>query len=128
MLGYFFDILFNNMFVTLIYCIAGVLVRGITKSKLAPWAPWGIFALHAINTLCYVIQAGAYLGWRGALALTLPHGCIEVPALMLGCWVGSELVQGRHRFSAALLALMLLTAGAAVETWVTPFPLTVWVK
>lgn len=126
MAGYFWQIVLNNAFVMLIYATAGILVLRITKSKLAVWAPWGVFALHCQAILSHLAEIASDTGWLMPLALTLPHGCIEIPALALSCWVGSELVQGRRQFVAALLCLVLMVAGAAVETWVTPCPFPAW--
>lgn len=126
MAGYFWQIVINNAFVMLIYATAGILVLRITKSELAVWAPWGVFALHCLKILYDLAYTASATGWLMPLALTLPHGCLEIPALALSCWTGSELVRGRRQFAVALLCLALMVAGAAVETWVTPAPFLAW--
>jgi uncharacterized membrane protein SpoIIM required for sporulation len=121
------EILVNNLLVLLIYAGAGLLVKALTGSSLAPLAPWGVFIAHmamsGVEAYRYATQAGVL----PCLAYVLPHGILEIPGLMLACAVGSRLSLGRKIFPHLALAITLIVLGAWVEVNVTPFPLTRWI-
>ena len=115
-----------NLFVLLIYALAGVFVKVLTGSRLAPLAPWGAFFVHMAQVAVEVCQYACQAGLLPCLALTLPHGCLEIPGLVLACVVGSRLSLGKKIGFYLPAAAALIVAGAWVETSVTPFPLTHW--
>ena len=74
------EILVNNLLVLLIYAGAGLLVKALTGSSLAPLAPWGVFIAHmamsGVEAYRYATQAGVL----PCLAYVLPHGSWRYPA------------------------------------------------
>lgn len=121
------EILVNNLLVLLIYAGAGLLVKALTGSRLAPLAPWGVFIVHMAMSGVEAYRYAAQAGVLPCLAYVLPHGILEIPGLMLACAVGSRLSLGRKIFPHLALAITLIVLGAWVEVNVTPFPLTRWI-
>lgn len=119
-------ILVNNLFVLLIYTGAGILVKALTGSRLAPLAPCGVFIVHMGKIAVEICQYAGQEGLLPCLALVLPHGCLEIPGLILACAAGSRLCKGKKISLHLTAAVALIMAGAWVETCVTPFPLTHW--
>lgn len=118
------ETLVNNLFVLLIYTGAGILVKALTGSELAPLAPWGVFFIHIAQIAVEVCQYAGQAGLFPSLALILPHGFLEIPGLVLACAAGSRLSKGKRIFFHLPMAVALIAAGAWVETCFTPLPLT----
>lgn len=114
------EILANNLLVFFVYVGAGLLVKHLTGSKLAPYAPWAIFCLH----LCLVVfRLQAYIHHDGVLFCLrgiLPHGLFEIPGLILGCTTGTQLSMGRKNTPCLLMGAALIAAGAWLETSLSP--------
>lgn len=121
------EILANNLLVLLIYAVAGILVKVLTGSKLAPLAPWGVFIVHMAMSGFEIYQYAVQEGLLPCLALVLPHGTFEIPGLILACAVGSRLSLGKKIFPLMALAITLIALGAWVEEYITPFPLAPWI-
>lgn len=114
------DILLNNLIVLAIYTGAGVLVKGITGSKLAPFAPWGVLLIHLGQV---VGKLWAYSGAGGCLrclALILPHGCFETVGLVLACIAGTRLVQKKQISRHLIAAVAFILVAAWLETTTGP--------
>lgn len=124
----YYSLLLNNTFVLLVYSLSGVLVKNITGSRLAPWVPWGIITVHALEVMAIFWAASLDWGILTSLALVLPHGVLEAPALLGACVVGGKMTQGYRPLGLLLLCWLLLLVAAAIEVWVTPFPLQAWVQ
>ncbi|MDD3074139.1 MAG: stage II sporulation protein M [Eubacteriales bacterium] len=120
------EILINNLFVLLIYAGAGVLVKALTGSRLAPLVPWCVFIVHMGQIAVEICQYAGQAGTLPCLALILPHGCLEIPGLVLACAVGSRLSLGRKINHHLPAAVILISVAAWVETCITPFPLAHW--
>lgn len=122
----FFEIAANNLFVLLIYCLAGVLILMLTGSKLAPIGPWAVFSVHMIQATIIFISHVSCLGLLPCLAMVLPHGCLEFTGLALGCSAGSKLCFGRRPVFQLAAAAVLILMASYVEIYVTPAPLSHW--
>jgi len=118
----------NNLFVLSVYCISGLLVSSVTRSKLAPVAPWGVFSVHMVQTIVIFISHTHWMGLLPCLALVLPHAWLEIPGLVLGCIAGVKLYRGQRPFTLIAVAAMLIIIAAYVETYITPFPLGHWLN
>lgn len=120
------SVLANNLLVLIVYSGAGLLVGAVASKRLAPLAPWAIFAVHlaqiGLKSARYACQDGVL----PFLALTLPHGIFEIPGLFLACIAGSRLCRNREARGCLVAAAVLILAGAWVETRLTPFPLAHW--
>ena len=102
------ETLVNNLFVLLIYALAGILVKALTGSRLAPLAPWGVFIVHLCQIAAGICQYAGQKGLLPCLALVLPHGCLEIPGLILACAAGSRLCKGKK------ISLQLTAAAALI--------------
>jgi uncharacterized membrane protein SpoIIM required for sporulation len=117
----------NNLFVLLIYCVAGVLIWFCTGSKLAALGPWAVFAIHLVQAGITLTAAAQWMGWLPCLALVIPHGWIELIGLALGCTAGTKLYRGHRPYMLAAIAAAIIVLGAYVETYITPFPFGGWI-
>lgn len=118
----------NNLFVLLIYCLAGILVKAISGSKLAPFAPWAVFSLHMAQAIIVFFAYASNSGFLPCLAFVLPHAWLEVSGFVFGCQAGSRLCWGRRPFSLIAAATVLIIISAWVETYITPFPFGTWLR
>ena len=125
----FFFIFLNNSIKILLTMLLGVI--------------FGIFPLLFILVNAFMIGVVLYIsimkiGVWPSIMLILPHGVIEIPALILGCsyglWLGKMLIwkmKGREisllnciRYSITQyvkIIIPMLIIAALVETYITPF-------
>jgi uncharacterized membrane protein SpoIIM required for sporulation len=90
--------------------------------------PWGIITMHTLEVVAIFRVASLDWGILTSLALVLPHGVLEVPALLGACVVGGSMARGHRPLKLLLLCWLLLLVAVAIEVWVTPFPLQAWVE
>lgn len=123
----FVEVLSRNLLVVAVL-IAGFLTGGLTT----------VLQLSLVAAQAGVLAAVGVRQWGVAWTMRamLPHGAIEVPALVIGAsaglmgaahlWVvlkrpGSPAISVRPCAFAAICAVLGVALGALLEAWVTPF-------
>lgn len=118
----------NNLFVLFTYFIAGQMVFAVTGSRLARLAPWAVFSIHHVRVALAFAGFSRTLGLLPCLALTLPHAWLELTGYCLGCAAGSKISMGRRPILLVAASAAVIVAAAAIEAYITPFPLEFWLK
>lgn len=122
----FIDTALNNLLVLCIYASAGLVVRFLTGSKLAYFAPWAVYGIHILQVAIQLLDDFKVLGTLPCLALVLPHAWLELAGYTLGCWAGNCFCRGKLPLKQMTIAATLIIIGAYTEVFITPFPLESW--